>query len=64
MSPYCWSQDKPGRAGICSVGRPTKPDRFIVLVDQAGVFQWPDGGFQEVSLANGEWAGPIEEPQE
>ena len=39
------------------------PD-FIVLVDEAGQFQWPDGGFQEVTLAHGEWAGPIEAPEE
>ena len=37
---------------------------FIVLVDQAGQFQWPDGGYQQVGLAKGEWAGPIEEPGE
>lgn len=39
-------------------------DPFIVQVDEAGQFQWPDGGFQEVTLAKGEWAGPIEEPNE
>jgi hypothetical protein len=33
-------------------------------VDEAGQFQWPDGGYQEVRLAKGEWAGPIEEPAE
>ncbi|MBS0155044.1 MAG: hypothetical protein JSS38_10640 [Nitrospira sp.] len=37
---------------------------FIVLVDEAGQFQWPDGGFQEVALAHGEWAGPIEQPED
>jgi hypothetical protein len=29
-----------------------------------GQFQWPDGGFQEVTLAKGEWAGPIQLPGE
>jgi hypothetical protein len=35
-----------------------------VQVDEVGQFQWPDGGFQEVTLAKGEWAGPIQPPQE
>ena len=35
---------------------------FIVQVDEVGQFQWPDGGFQEVTLAKGEWAGPIQLP--
>ena len=30
----------------------------------AGHFQWPHGGYQEVRLAKGEWAGPNEEPAE
>jgi hypothetical protein len=41
-----------------------KQTPFIVQVDEVGQFQWPDGGFQEVTLAKGEWAGPIEEPNE
>ncbi len=45
-------------------GKAHEADAFIVLVDEAGQFQWPDGGFQEVSLARGEWAGPIQEPKE
>ena len=45
-------------------GQAHEVDPFIVLVDEAGQFQWPDCGFQEVPLAKGEWAGPIEEPDE
>ena len=62
---YRWSHDKPTKPGwYWFRGLAHEADPFIVLVDQAGEFQWPDGGFQEVSLANGEWAGPIEEPKE
>jgi hypothetical protein len=65
MSTYRWSHNKPTRPGWYWFRGPAhEADPFIVLVDQAGEFQWPDGGFQEVSLADGEWAGPIEEPQE
>jgi hypothetical protein len=65
MSPYRWSNDKPTRAGwYWFRGQAHEADPFIVLVDEAGQFQWPDGGFQEVPLAKGEWAGPIEEPDE
>jgi len=65
MSPYRWNNDKPTRAGwYWFRGQAHEADAFIVLVDEAGQFQWPDGGFQEVLLAKGEWAGPIEEPDE
>ena len=65
MSPYRWSTNKPARPGwYWFRGLAHEADPFIVLIDQAGEFQWPDGGFQEVTLAHGEWAGPIEEPEE
>jgi hypothetical protein len=65
MPTYRWSHNKPTRPGWYWFRGPAhEADAFIVLVDQTGEFQWPDGGFQEVSLANGEWAGPIDEPEE
>ena len=65
MSPHRWSNNKPTRPGwYWFRGLAHEADPFIVLVDEAGEFQWPDGGFQEVSLAHGEWAGPIDEPKE
>ena len=45
-------------------GQAHEADPFIVQVDEVGQFQWPDGGYQEVKLAKGEWAGPIEMPEE
>jgi hypothetical protein len=45
-------------------GQAHEADPFIVQIDDVGQFQWPDGGFQEVSLAHGEWAGPIELPED
>jgi hypothetical protein len=60
---YRWTTQKPTAAGwYWFRGESHEADPFIVLVDEAGQFQWPDGGFQEVSLAKGEWAGPIPEP--
>ncbi len=60
-----WSNQKPTKAGwYWFRGQLGEADPFIVYVDEVGQFQWPDGGFQEVSLAKGQWAGPIEEPQE
>ena len=65
LMPYRWSTNAPIRPGwYWFRGQAHEADSFIVLVDAAGQFQWPDGGFQEVSLAKGEWAGPIEEPEE
>lgn len=65
MSPYRWSHTTPTRPGwYWFRGLAHEADPFIVLVDQAGEFQWPDGGFQEVTLAKGEWAGPIEDPED
>ena len=64
MSIYRWSLDIPSRSGwYWFRGEAGETEPFIVLVDEAGQFQWPDGGFQEVSLTHGEWAGPIEEPE-
>jgi len=65
MSIYQWNEKKPTVPGwYWFRGEAHEADPFIVLVDDAGQFQWPDGGFQEVVLAKGEWAGPIEEPCE
>lgn len=65
MATYRWSTETPNRAGwYWFRGETREAEPFIVLVDEAGQFQWPDGGFQEVTLAHGEWAGPIEQPEE
>jgi len=65
MAIYRWSGETPTRSGwYWFRGETRETEPFIVLVDEAGQFQWPDGGFQEVTLAHGEWAGPIEEPEE
>lgn len=65
MSIYQWTMETPSRAGwYWFRGEAGETEPFIVLVDDAGQFQWPDGGFQEVTLVHGEWAGPIEEPEE
>ena len=49
MPTYRWSHNKP-----------TGPGWYWFR----GLAHEADGGFQEVSLANGEWAGPIEETEE
>lgn len=65
MSEYRWTHEKPTGAGwYWFRGEAHEADPFIVQVDAAGHFQWPDGGYQEVALAKGEWAGPIPEPIE
>jgi hypothetical protein len=65
MPVYQWDKAKPTKPGwYWYRGELHEADPFIVQVDEAGQFQWPDGGYQEVSLAKGEWAGPIEEPNE
>ena len=65
MSELRWTDCKPLMSGwYWFRGEAHEADPFIVLVDEAGQFQWPDGGYQEVKLAKGEWAGPIEEPKE
>ena len=63
MPTYQWSKTKPAAPGwYWYRGQAHEDDAFIVQVDAAGQFQWPDGGYQEVALAKGEWAGPIDEP--
>ena len=65
MAQYQWTTLKPDKAGwYWFRGEAHEDDPFIVQIDAAGQFQWPDGGYQEVTLAKGEWAGPIEEPEE
>jgi hypothetical protein len=65
MAEYQWTTKKPSTAGwYWFRGLAHEADPFIVQVDGVGQFQWPDGGYQEVTLAKGEWAGPIEEPNE
>jgi hypothetical protein len=65
MPEYQWTKTKPTEAGwYWFRGEAHEADPFIVQIDEVGQFQWPDGGFQEVKLAKGEWAGPIEEPKE
>jgi hypothetical protein len=61
MAGYHWTKTKPSSAGwYWFRGLAHEADFFIVQVDEVGQFQWPDGGFQEVTLAKGEWAGPIQ----
>jgi hypothetical protein len=61
MTEYQWTSEKPISAGwYWFRGLAHEADHFIVQVDMVGQFQWPDGGFQEVTLAKGEWAGPIQ----
>ena len=65
MTPYRWTGQAPTEAGwYWFRGQAHEADPFIVQVDAVGQFQWPDGGYQEATLAKGEWAGPIEEPEE
>ena len=65
MAGYQWTLEKPGVAGwYWFRGLAHEAEPFIVEVDQAGQFQWPDGGYQEVALAKGEWAGPIQLPED
>jgi hypothetical protein len=60
-----WTICKPATPGWYWYRGPAgEADPLIVQVDEAGQFQWPDGAFQEVSLTKGEWAGPIEPPEE
>jgi len=65
MAEYRWTETKPTEPGwYWFRGQAHEADLFIVQIDVVGQFQWPDGGYQEVKLAKGEWAGPIEEPIE
>jgi hypothetical protein len=65
MADYQWTERKPTEAGwYWFRGQAHEADPFVVQIDGAGQFQWPDGGYQEVTLAKGEWAGPIQLPEE
>ncbi len=65
MTELTWTWEKPTNPGWYWYRGPVEEsDPLIVLVDEAGYFQWPDGGFQEVVFTKGEWAGPIELPEE
>lgn len=65
MTAYQWTKMKPVAAGwYWFRGEAHETEPFIVQVDEVGQFQWPDGGFQEVKLAKGERAGPIQLPEE
>lgn len=65
MAGYRWTLESPREAGwYWFRGLAHEADPFIVEVDQVGQFQWPDGGYQEASLAKGEWAGPIRVPED
>lgn len=60
-----WSSSPPTQPGwYWYRGEAHEADPLIVLVDETGAFQWPDGGYQEAGLARGEWAGPIEPPED
>ncbi len=65
MAKLTWTKRKPTVPGwYWYRGEAHEADPFIVQVDEVGHFQWPDGGFQKVTLTHGEWAGPIEPPEE
>jgi hypothetical protein len=65
MADYRWTKEKLTAAGwYWFRGLAHEADPFIVQVDAVSQFQWPDGGFQEVTLAKGEWEGPIQLPEE
>ncbi len=65
MAGLQWTEEKPAAAGwYWYRGGAGDMEPFIVEVDASGCFQWPDGGFQEVKLAKGEWAGPIPFPDD
>ena len=52
MVQYRWTKEKPIVAGWYWFRGPAhEADSFIVQIDMVGQFQWPDGGFQEVTLA-------------
>lgn len=65
MAVHKWSENRPTQPGwYWYRGLTGEDDPMIVQVDEAGYFQWPDGGFQEVLLTEGQWAGPIVPPEE
>ena len=65
MAEYQWTKKNPTIAGwYWFRGLAYEADPFIVQIDEVGQFQWPDGVFQEVTLAKGEWAGPLQLPED
>jgi hypothetical protein len=62
---FTWMPGKPTEPGwYWYRGEAGESDPLIVEVDSAGYFQWPDGGYDEVKLAKGQWAGPIPPPED
>ena len=60
-----WSAEKPSQAGwYWRRGTYRDPSPIIVEVDEAGYFQWPDGSFDDVKATGGEWAGPLDPPED
>src|SRR5512146_2490380 len=60
-----WSAEKPSQAGwYWRRGTYRDPSPIIVEVDEAGDFQWPDGSFDDVKVTGGEWAGPLDPPED
>ncbi|MFO0774513.1 MAG: hypothetical protein U0172_07615 [Nitrospiraceae bacterium] len=58
-----WTAERPTAPGwYWHRGLGEDTDALIVLVDDAGYFQWPDGGFSEAAQTDGQWAGPLEPP--
>jgi hypothetical protein len=64
-APLRWTFEKPQAAGwYWYRGAVEEAEPFVVQVDEVGYFQWPDGEFQDARLTKGQWAGPIEFPEE
>lgn len=60
-----WTTEKPSRPGwYWRRGTYRDPSPIIVEVDGAGYFQWPDGSFDDVQVTGGEWAGPLDPPED
>lgn len=65
LSQLRWTSGKPIQPGwYWYRGLIDEADPLIVLVDEAGYFQWPDGAFEDVRQTDGQWAGPIALPSE
>jgi hypothetical protein len=65
LSQLRWNTEKPSQPGwYWYRGLIDEADPLIVLVDEAGYFQWPDGAFEDVRQTDGQWAGPIALPSE
>ncbi len=60
-----WSVERPAKAGwYWYRGLGEDSDPLVVQVDEAGYLQWPDGGFSEAQQTDGQWAGPLDPPEE